>query len=161
MRFTLALASLALTAAALTVPSAHAAGAARTAHTALARTAAPADTSPQSIFGHVSALFSSRSCVTTKAKYGVVWAVQVTHEDGTKELWVVDARDSCEVHLQQGRATPTPNESLFLSDDTLIQLAEGKINIQKLFMTGKIKTKGNVMLTPKFGDLLKEANAGA
>lgn len=31
-----------------------------------------------------------------------------------------------------------------LADDTLIGLADGKVNAQKAFMTGQLKVKGNV-----------------
>ena len=40
------------------------------------------------------------------------------------------------------------------SDDTFADLADGKLESQKAFMTGKLKTKGNMMLATRLGPLL-------
>ena len=45
--------------------------------------------------------------------------------------------------------------TIILADDTFTQLAEGKLDGQKAFMTGKLKTKGNMMLATKLDGVLK------
>lgn len=46
---------------------------------------------------------------------------------------------------------------MILSDDEFGKLVEGKANAQKLFMTGKLKVKGNVMKATKAEVVLKSA----
>lgn len=75
--------------------------------------------------------------------------------------------------VYRGAAKPKADVTIILADDTLTQLAEGKVclhylhnvrsseggfrklNGQKAFMTGKLKTKGNVMLATKLDAVLK------
>ena len=52
--------------------------------------------------------------------------------------------------------------SRFLSpDDTFAGLADGKLDGQKAFMAGKLKTKGNMMLPTKLGPVLATAKPKA
>lgn len=72
----------------------------------------------------------------------------------------------------KGKAKPKADVTIILSDDTLLDLANGKVlssatflpqvnpshfqlNGQKAFMTGKLKTKGNIMLATKLDAVLK------
>jgi hypothetical protein len=76
----------------------------------------------------------------------------------------------------RGKAQPKADVTIILSDDTLVDLASGKVyyihshflplsnpnsnphfqlNGQKAFMTGKLKTRGNVMLATKLDGVLK------
>lgn len=45
--------------------------------------------------------------------------------------------------------------TIILSDETFVELAGGKLTGQKAFMTGKLKTKGNMMLATKLDGVLK------
>lgn len=47
--------------------------------------------------------------------------------------------------------------TLILSDEDFGKLVQGKANAQKLFMSGKLKVKGNVMKATKAEVVLKSA----
>ena len=57
--------------------------------------------------------------------------------------------------VYKGPAKPKADVTIILADDTFTQLAEGKLDGQKAFMTGKLKTKGNMMLATKLDGVLK------
>jgi putative sterol carrier protein len=44
-----------------------------------------------------------------------------------------------------------------LNDSEFAKLVAGKANAQKLFMSGKLKVKGNVMAATKLDPILKKA----
>jgi putative sterol carrier protein len=45
--------------------------------------------------------------------------------------------------------------TIFVSDETFVAIAEGNTTGQKAFMTGALKTKGNMMLATKLDGVLK------
>ena len=51
--------------------------------------------------------------------------------------------------------------TLILSDDDFAKLTSGKANAQKLFMSGKLKIKGDVMKATKMEPVLKKAQTKA
>jgi putative sterol carrier protein len=74
--------------------------------------------------------------------------------------------------VYKGEAKPRPDVTIILADDVFVELATGKVseiyasricvlltalqlNGQKAFMTGQLKTKGNMMLATKLDDLLQ------
>ena len=50
--------------------------------------------------------------------------------------------------------------TLSLSDDDFGKLVAGKTQAQRLFMSGKLKVKGNVMKATKMEPILKKAQMG-
>jgi len=79
--------------------------------------------------------------------------------NGAKEvaIWTIDLKNTGTVY--KGNAKPKADVTLILSDDTLTDLASGKLNGQKAFMTGKLKTKGNMMLATKLDGVLRGTKA--
>ena len=51
--------------------------------------------------------------------------------------------------------------TLSLSDEDFSKLVNGKANAQKLFMSGKLKVKGDVMKATKAEPVLKKAQSKA
>lgn len=77
-----------------------------------------------------------------------------------------------EAKVYKGKAKPKADITLIMSDETFVQLAVGNVcllllrywliylqcpqlNGQMAFMTGKLKTKGNVMLATRLGGALE------
>jgi putative sterol carrier protein len=54
-----------------------------------------------------------------------------------------------------------PAVTLILADKDFAQLVAGKANAQKLFMSGKLKVKGDVMKATRMEPILKKAQTGA
>lgn len=86
-------------------------------------------------------------------------------------MWTIDLKKEGKVY--KGKAKPKADVTLIMSDETLTQIAAGKVRPwpfplrwqnmclhflqldgQKAFMTGKLKTKGNMMLATKLGGVL-------
>ncbi|TFK21181.1 sterol-binding-like protein [Coprinopsis marcescibilis] len=85
-----------------------------------------------------------------------IFELQVNNGKETA-TWTIDLKKTGSVY--KGKATPKADVTIILSDETLIELSEGKLNGQKAYMTGKLKTKGNMMLATKLDGVLKGAKA--
>ncbi|KAI0925835.1 hypothetical protein AcV5_008461 [Taiwanofungus camphoratus] len=88
-----------------------------------------------------------------------IFELRVKNAEGKEAIWTIDMKTSGTVY--KGEAKSKPNVTLLMSDETFQQLAEGKIDGQKAFMTGKLKTKGNMMFATKLDSVLKAAKTKA
>ncbi|KAG6833381.1 hypothetical protein H0H87_007998 [Tephrocybe sp. NHM501043] len=86
-----------------------------------------------------------------------IFELQVANDAKETATWTIDLKKEGTVY--KGSAKPKADVTIILSDDTLTDLASGKLNGQKAFMTGKLKTKGNIMLATKLDGVLKSAKA--
>jgi len=86
-----------------------------------------------------------------------IFELQVTNGASETVTWTIDLKKTGTVF--KGKAKPKADVTIILSDDTLVDLASGKLNGQKAYMTGKLKTKGNIMLATKLDAVLKQAKA--
>lgn len=86
-----------------------------------------------------------------------IFQLEVSNAENQSAVWSIDMKKTGTVY--KGPAKPKADVTIILSDDVFTQLAEGKLNGQKAFMTGKLKTKGNVMLATKLDSLLNAAKA--
>ncbi|KAJ7274478.1 SCP2 sterol-binding domain-containing protein [Mycena haematopus] len=88
-----------------------------------------------------------------------IFQLDVTNTDKETATWTIDLKKTGTVY--RGPAKPKADVTIILSDETLTDLASGKLNGQKAFMTGKLKTKGNMMLATKLDGVLKAAKPKA
>ncbi|CCM03086.1 uncharacterized protein FIBRA_05206 [Fibroporia radiculosa] len=88
-----------------------------------------------------------------------IFELRVKNAEGKEVVWTIDLKSKGSVY--KGQAKSKPNVTLIMSDDTLQQLAEGKMDGQKAFITGKLKTKGNMMFATKLDGVLKAAKTRA
>ncbi|KZP09634.1 sterol-binding-like protein [Athelia psychrophila] len=110
------------------------------------------------IISDLSSTFESVSDDERKAmikKTNGIFQLQVTNPEKQEATWTIDMKKTGTVY--KGPAKPKADVTIILSDEVFTQLAEGKLNGQKAFMSGKLKTKGNVMLATKLDGLLSVA----
>ncbi|PIL29811.1 hypothetical protein GSI_08017 [Ganoderma sinense ZZ0214-1] len=88
-----------------------------------------------------------------------IFEMRVKNADGKEGVWTIDLKQTGSVY--KGEPKAKANVTIMLSDETFIQLAEGKLDGQKAFMSGKLKTKGNMMFATKLDGILKTAKAKA
>jgi len=87
-------------------------------------------------------------------KSKAIFEIQLKNKEGTEQSWVTDLKKDGAV--TKGKAAKA-DVTLIMDDSTFVDLANGKIAGQKAFMTGKLKTKGNMMLATKLESVLKIA----
>lgn len=94
----------------------------------------------------------------TVKQANAVIVFNLKNKDGKTASWTLDAKKDGAV--SRG-AAKTFDVSLTVSDDHFGQLVEGKANAQKLFMSGKLKIKGNIMKASSLEGVLKATRADA
>ncbi|SPN97738.1 probable peroxisomal protein POX18 [Cephalotrichum gorgonifer] len=106
-----------------------------------------------------SALTSNDAERNSAIKQGnAVFAFTLKNKAGETESWHIDLKSKGEVL----KGLPEkPTVTLSLSDDDFGNLVTGKANAQRLFMSGKLKIKGDVMKATKMEPILKKAQTNA
>ncbi|KAL5526685.1 hypothetical protein ACEPAF_8410 [Sanghuangporus sanghuang] len=84
-----------------------------------------------------------------------IFELRIKNEAGNEGVWTIDLKKTGTVY--KGPAQIKADVTIILSDDTFVQLADGKLDGQRAFMTGKLKTRGNMMLATKLNEVLKAA----
>ena len=72
-------------------------------------------------------------------------------------VWTADNKSSPEVQIY--RSAPRgikPDVTATVEDDDLLKILTGRVNPQRLFMMGRVKVKGNIMLLQKLNGLWAE-----
>ncbi|KAI1344863.1 sterol-binding-like protein [Xylariaceae sp. FL0016] len=101
------------------------------------------------------ALSSSEADKKDAIKQGnAVFAFNLKNKAGETESWHIDLKEKGEVGTGLGTK---PTVTLTLSDEDFGKLVTGKANAQRLFMSGKLKVKGDVMKATKLTPILNKA----
>jgi len=96
---------------------------------------------------------------TQMKKTNGIFELKVTNNAKEEVIWTIDMKKTGTVY--KGAAKPKADVTLILTDQVLTDLATGKLNGQKAFLTGKVKSRGNIMLATKLDGLFKVATAKA
>lgn len=92
-------------------------------------------------------------------KGNAIFAFVLKNQSGATESWYIDLKESGTAG--KGEPPKKANVTLSLSDENFGKLVEGKANAQKLFMSGALKVKGDVMKATKLDPILKKAQTKA
>uniref|UniRef100_A0A8B9P1E3 Peroxisomal multifunctional enzyme type 2 n=1 Tax=Apteryx owenii TaxID=8824 RepID=A0A8B9P1E3_APTOW len=88
-------------------------------------------------------------------KVNAVFQWDITKDGKTAVQWTIDLKNgSGEVY--QGPARSSADTTFTLSDQDFMDVVQQKTNPQKAFFSGKLKVKGNIMLSQKLEMILKD-----
>ncbi|KAH0157137.1 sterol-binding-like protein [Aureobasidium sp. EXF-3400] len=89
-------------------------------------------------------------------KGGAIFAFTLKNSSGAQESWHIDLKETGKA----GKGTAPDGKksavTLSLSDADFGKLVKGEANAQKLFMSGKLKIKGDVMKATKMEPIFKK-----
>ncbi|KAF8932651.1 hypothetical protein BGZ47_011259 [Haplosporangium gracile] len=86
-----------------------------------------------------------------------VFQFNVKNKDNKVATWTFDLKNGTGAMHKGTVAGLKPDITIDIADADFIALAEGKANGQKLFMSGKIKVKGAIMMATKLDSVLNAA----
>lgn len=90
-----------------------------------------------------------------------VFAFTLKNKEGQTDSWYIDLKEKGEVAKGEAPSGKKADVTLSLSEDDFAKLVSGKTQAQRLFMSGKLKIKGDVMKATKMEPVLKKAQTKA
>ncbi|GAA5804286.1 SCP2 sterol-binding domain-containing protein [Helicostylum pulchrum] len=88
-----------------------------------------------------------------------VFQFVIKNSEGKEEVFTVDCKK--EGTVSRGKGSIKADAILSLKDADFVDLANGKLNGQKAYMSGKLKVKGQIMLAMKLDNVFKAVNPTA
>jgi len=110
------------------------------------------------VIAHLGSVFSGLSANERKAqiaKSKAVFQLQIKNAGGKEQSWIIDLKKEGTVTKGEAPEGVKPDVTLIMNDDAFVDIASGKLGGQKAYMTGKLKTRGNMMLATKLEGILK------
>ncbi|TPX59330.1 hypothetical protein PhCBS80983_g02516 [Powellomyces hirtus] len=89
-------------------------------------------------------------------KVKAIFQFDITNTSGKTASWYIDLKNAPGA-VGAGPAPTKADATVLISDADFVTLASGKANAQKMFMAGKIKVKGQMMLAMKLDGVLQDA----
>ncbi|KAF2718718.1 sterol-binding-like protein [Polychaeton citri CBS 116435] len=94
-------------------------------------------------------------------KGGAIFAFTLKNGAGDTQSWYIDLKETGAVGKGASPEGKKAGVTLNLAEADFAKLIDGKANAQRLFMSGKLKVKGDVMKATKVEPILKRAQAKA
>ncbi|KAI9498099.1 SCP2 sterol-binding domain-containing protein [Zychaea mexicana] len=88
-----------------------------------------------------------------------VFQFVIKNSEGKEEIFTIDAKK--EGKVSRGKGAVKADAILSLKDQDFVDLATGKLNGQKAYMSGKLKVKGQIMLAMKLDNVFKSIKPAA
>lgn len=85
-----------------------------------------------------------------------VLVVTLKNKENKEATWVMDFKNKGTLTKVSDGNIPKGDVQLALKDADFMRMAHGKANGQKLFMSGKLKVKGNLMKATSIESLFKD-----
>jgi len=114
----------------------------------------PDTTAIDKIFTKLSDRIAQHPSLADKIK--AIFTFNLTDAGKMVSIWTVDLRVAPGVVYSSPPREGKSDCSLTLAQDDFVNLATGKLNGQQAFLQGKLKIKGNIMLSQKLGILFQE-----
>ncbi|KAI4731279.1 sterol-binding-like protein [Aureobasidium sp. EXF-10728] len=89
-------------------------------------------------------------------KGGAIFAFTLKNPSGAQESWHIDLKESGKAGKGTAPSGKKSAVTMSLSDADFGKLVKGEANAQKLFMSGKLKVKGDVMKATKMEPIFKK-----
>ncbi|XP_023242618.1 peroxisomal multifunctional enzyme type 2-like [Centruroides sculpturatus] len=105
------------------------------------------------LFGIFAERLHEEPDLAKKMKMVYHWTILKDKKKATE--WTIDLKTE-KGAIYKGPPKTKPDVTLIAEDEDLIMLLLGKLNPQRAFMTGRLRIKGNIMLTQKLHQLWQE-----
>lgn len=88
-------------------------------------------------------------------KVNAVFGWEITKDGKNAAQWTIDLKNGSGA-LHQGPFSGKVDVTFTVSDEDFMEVVQGKLNPQKAFFSGKLKVRGNIMLSQKLEVILKD-----
>uniref|UniRef100_A0A8D2D3T2 Peroxisomal multifunctional enzyme type 2 n=1 Tax=Sciurus vulgaris TaxID=55149 RepID=A0A8D2D3T2_SCIVU len=88
-------------------------------------------------------------------KVNAVFEWHITKGGDIAAKWTIDLKNECG-KVYKGPAKGSADTTIIISDDDFMEVVLGKLDPQKAFFSGRLKARGNIMLSQKLQMILKD-----
>ncbi|KAM3867409.1 peroxisomal multifunctional enzyme type 2 [Diretmus argenteus] len=88
-------------------------------------------------------------------KINAVFSWEITKDGQNAAQWTIDLKSGTGA-LHKGPYSGKADVTITVSDEDFMEVVQGKLNPQKAFFAGKLKVRGNIMMSQKLEVILKD-----